>query len=75
MTDPYENLANAIVLQAVKDWRAAVKKLRKRPTHEESIRTKNECERFFRSAWFEGLTSVNGEAILRKLKEEENIDD
>ena len=29
MTDPYENLANAIVLQAVKDWRSAVRKLKK----------------------------------------------
>ena len=29
MTDPYENLANAIVLQAVKDYRDALKRLKK----------------------------------------------
>ena len=28
MTDPYENLANAIVLQAVKDYRDALKRYR-----------------------------------------------
>ena len=30
MTDPWENLANAIILQAVKDYREARKKHRKR---------------------------------------------
>ncbi len=34
MTDGYENLANAIVLQAVKDWRKAVKTLKKRPRYQ-----------------------------------------
>ena len=29
MTEPYENLANAIVLLAVKDWRGAMGKLKK----------------------------------------------
>ena len=31
MTDPYENLANAIVLQAVKDYRDSLKRLKKKP--------------------------------------------
>jgi DNA/RNA-binding domain of Phe-tRNA-synthetase-like protein len=31
MTTPYENLANAIVLQAVKDYRDALKRLKKKP--------------------------------------------
>lgn len=75
MTDPYQNLANAIVLSAVKDWRAAVKKLKKRPKHELSLQMKAECERFFLSEWFETLTSVDGEVILKKLKQEADIDD
>lgn len=31
MTDPYENLANAIVLQAVKDYRDSLKRLKRSP--------------------------------------------
>jgi len=34
MTDPYEQLANAIILQAVKDYRDALKKLKKRPRYD-----------------------------------------
>ena len=69
--DPYENLANAIVLQAVKDWRAARKKLKKRPKNEEAKLMVKDCEDFFRSDWFTALTDVNGEVLLRKLQEEE----
>lgn len=74
MTDGYENLANAIVLAAVRDWRAAVKKLKKRPKHELSLQMKAECEQFFRSEWFQILTSVDGEVVLRKLKQEAEDD-
>ncbi len=75
MTDAYEDLANAIVLQAVKDWRKAVKTLKKRPRYEAAKQMRDDCERFFRSDWFEELTSVDGSVILRKLKQEENIRD
>ena len=75
MTGPYENLANAIVLQAVKDWRSAVRKLKKRPRYDPAKQMKEECEGFFLSDWFEELTSVDGRVILRKLKQEENIHD
>ena len=71
----YRELANAIVMQAVKDWRAAVKILKKRPRYEKALKMKAECERFFRSRWFANLTDVDGNLILRKLKQEENIDD
>lgn len=75
MTNGYENLANAIVLQAVKDWRASVKKLRRRSKNIEAGRLKSGCERFFLSAWFETLTAVDGSIILCKLKKEEGIHD
>lgn len=73
--DGYRELANAIVLQAVKDWRSAVKALRKRPRYEAAIKLKADCEKFFRSSWFETLTDADGRVILRKLKQEEHIDD
>ena len=75
MNDGYEELANAIVMQAVKDWRKAVRTLKKRPRYEAAKQMRDECERFFRSEWFEELTSVDGSVILRKLKQEAGIND
>ena len=70
MTDPWENLANAIILQAVKDYREARKKLKKRPKNEHAKLMVSDCEAFFRSEWFKALTNVNGERLLKKLREE-----
>lgn len=75
MNGPYEELAGAIVMQAVKDWRRAVKTLKKKPRKESAKQMKEECERFFRSQWFEDLTDVDGSFILRKLKQEAGTDD
>ena len=73
MTEGYENLANAIIVQAVRDWRDSVRKLKKNPAHTDSLHMKAECERFFLSKWFTALTTVDGSWLLRKLKEEEGI--
>lgn len=67
---PYERLANAIVIQAVKDWRLAAKTLKKHPRYDSAKQMKAECERFFRSEWFVALTNVDGNVVLRKLEEE-----
>ena len=50
--NPYEELANAIVLQAVRDYREAVKKLSRGRKNHDAQDTKEECLRFFRSKWF-----------------------
>lgn len=71
MTDPYESLANAIILQAVKDYRDARKKRKYHPKNKEAKLIIEDCERFFRSDWFAALTSVNGELLITKLQEEE----
>lgn len=68
MTDPYENLANAIVLQAVKDYRDALKRLKKKPGNQAAMSDAMECERFFRSGWYKALTSVDGEYLIQKLR-------
>ena len=70
MTDPYENLANAIVLQAVKDYRDAIKRLKKKSSNQAAMADAMECERFFRSGWYKTLTSVDGEYLINKLREE-----
>lgn len=70
MIENYEKLANAIILQAVKDYRAAKKKLKKQPRNKDAEIMINDTERFFRSDWFTALTDVDGALILRKLQEE-----
>ena len=70
MSDPYENLVNSIVLLAVKDYRDALKKLKKWPRNEAAQIMKAEVERFFRSAWYRELTSVDGEFLISKLQAE-----
>lgn len=68
--NPYEKLANAIVLQAVKDFRDANKKLAKGRKNSAAQDVKNECIRFFRSPFFGVLTEIDPEMLIRKLEEE-----
>ncbi|RHV09833.1 hypothetical protein DXB77_11665 [Clostridium sp. OM05-9] len=67
---PYEALGNAVVLQAVKDYRDAVQKLSrgKKNTIAESM--KQECERFFQSPYFNVFTQLDGKALLSQLEKE-----
>lgn len=68
--DKYEKLANAIILQAVKDYRRALKRLARNRMNVQAIQTKNEVECFFRSEMFSILTNINGEKLLKKLRTE-----
>ena len=70
MNEAYENLANGIVLQAVADYRDSLRKLKRNPNYGAAIVMKSEVEVFFRSEWFKVLTSVDGEALMRRLQEE-----
>jgi len=66
----YEILANAIVEQAAKDYRWARTVLRKTAENVEAMAMRSDTERFFRSAWFGQLTSINGEWLLQQLEGE-----
>jgi hypothetical protein len=70
MTTPHENLANAIILQAVKDYREALRDLSVNPDYPPALHTALEVEQFFHSDWFSELTDLNGTAIVKKLKKE-----
>ena len=59
----YENLAHEIVVQACKDYRAALKR------DDEQAITK--IEKFFRSEWYRMLTSIDGEYLISKLRKEQ----
>ena len=66
----YENLANAIIEQAVHDFREAKLRLQKNARDAEAEKTYRETKRFFRSAWFSRLTPLDSELLLEKLEEE-----
>jgi len=66
----YEILANAIVEQAAKDYRWARTALGKDSENVAAAAMRSETERFFHSAWFGQLTSINGEWLLQQLEGE-----
>lgn len=69
--DPWEGLANAIIRQAVADYRAACKKIRSgKDRKHEAERVKQECLRFFRSGWFGTLTNLDPEYLITRLDSE-----
>jgi hypothetical protein len=70
MNDKYEDLANAIVLTAVKDYRDALRKLNKHPRNQAALNTKEEVERFFHSSWYKLLTSLDPDMLIKQLNEE-----
>lgn len=66
----YENLANAIILLAVSDYRAAKKRLRGFPTSRDALAVCREVKRFFLSAYFGNLTKLDGRLLLEQLDKE-----
>ena len=66
----YRDLADAIILQAVTDYRRAHWKLRQCEQHKEALEAIAECEGFFRSTWFSMLCSLDGDQLLQDLKRE-----
>ncbi|PPK44983.1 MULTISPECIES: hypothetical protein [Clostridium] len=68
--DGISNLANAIILQAVKDYRSALKALKKYPYSVEGNKVKSNVERFFRSKWYSELTTIDGNMLIKELRDE-----
>lgn len=68
--NPYQNLANAIIVLAVKDYRTALRRCKKHPHDPEYAQERDSLERFFRSGWFGVLTSLDGEVLMEKIKME-----
>ena len=68
--DPYERLANAIILQAASDYRRDLKKLKKNPQNRDILNEVLQIEKFFRSSWYQVLTTVDGEFLIQQLRKE-----
>jgi hypothetical protein len=66
----FQDLANAVVLQAVKDYRGAMKVLKRYPRNAMAKAVRKENEEFFLSEWFKVLTNVDGARLLDKLQKE-----
>ena len=63
-----ENLTNAIILQAVKDYRKALKVFSLNGKSSTAVIV--DCERFFRSDWYRQLTNVDGEYLMTTIRKE-----
>lgn len=70
--DFYTDLANAIIIQAVKDYRNALKTLKRYPRYELAKAVVAEVEEFFRSEWYRTLTSVDADMLMTKIRREIN---
>jgi len=65
---PYQSLANAIIEQAAKDYRIALRYHFKHPGNTRYQQNVCEIERFFRSDWYTALTDVEGEYLIREIR-------
>lgn len=70
MDERYHTLANAIIIQAAKDYRSALKRLAKHPYDERASLMKRDAESFFSSGWLRHLTDVDGAFLMQKLRAE-----
>ena len=68
MHEPYENLANAIIVQACNDYRAALDGTGYE--YKPAPACLKELEKFFRSSYFRMLTKVKGEYLIERIKQE-----
>lgn len=73
--ESFQGLANAIVIQAVKDYRRANRQLRRDPHNSDARKQKVKIERFFGSDWYKTLTDLKAEVLMKYLKKEEAMID
>ena len=66
-----EELANAIILQACKDYKSAYRRYLRRYGNPDRLDPDlAELEHFFRSDWYKTLTDVDGEYLMKRMREE-----
>ena len=68
--DDWWDVANAIILQAVEDYRHARYRNRKRPYQQKTEQEIRDIEQFFCSEWFSILCTLDGSRLLRDLKKQ-----
>lgn len=69
--EPHVALANAIVMQACKDYRKTYRlHIRTYRVGDKSDDNLAELEKFFRSDWYRALTDLDGEYLMKRIREE-----
>ena len=66
--EPYQELANAIVVQAARDYLLILRLLKHHPVDSEAWRKAREYESFFYSDWYSTMTNVDPEYLISRLK-------
>ena len=70
LDENYQKLANAIILQAVKDFRAAYRRLKRFPNDRAAQSQVRDITKFFCSQYFSALTTLDGPSLLQKIIDE-----
>ena len=70
LQENWENLANAIIISAAKDYVNAYRSILRHPDNVPAQEEVRELERFFFGEWFAKLTDLDAHYLLNRLKEE-----
>ena len=70
MSKCYENLANAIILKAVEDYRKILRTHSQRPDDRAVSKELENLEQFFHSDFFAVLSNLDPSALIERLKKE-----
>lgn len=73
MNDGYIELVIAIINQATKDYKSALRREKKKQKEKQKKKNQKalrDCESFFLSEWGQLLTHENGELIIQRCKKE-----
>jgi hypothetical protein len=73
-TEGVYRLIQEIVKQSARDWRDAMRCLRKNPYNFKANMTAVECELFFMSDYFYLLTGVDGEQYMQRIGQQYGFD-
>ena len=63
----YQALADAIVMQAVRDFRSAYRRMKRHPHSTQAVEEVEELTQFFCSGYFCILTDLDGRAFLEGM--------
>ena len=70
MNGIYKELANAIIVQAVREFRPAYKRLKRHPNDAKARDRVREITEFFSSDRFEILSDLDGPSLLNRIMRE-----
>lgn len=72
--DCYQELASAIVLQAVKDYKSALFLLEDKPKDRAALHDKKSLERFFQSKWYVTLTEIDPNRLMSEVQRQVKVE-